>query len=78
MLSGERKLTFKKVNVTSGVGFIEVPYKYDTAQLYINGTLAADDYYYGNRWRLPAAMIYGNEAVLVYSELKDDCYLEYR
>ncbi len=78
MLSGERKLTFKKVNVTSGVGFIEVPYKYDTAQLYINGTLAADDYYYGRSWRLPAAMIYGNEAVLVYSELKDDCYLEYR
>lgn len=77
-LGGERKLIWKKLTADTEQGFIEIADRYDTAQIYVGGKLAADSFYYGKPWRVPAGLIYGKEAYLVMSELKDDIYLEFR
>ena len=76
-LGGKRALTFKKLSVTNDLGFVEIPFECDAAQIYADGELVADEYYYGKAWRVPAALIYGKEAFLVYSEMKDDFYREF-
>lgn len=76
-LGGDRKLTFKKVSVSNDYGFAEIPFECDAAQLYADGELIADEYYYGKAWRIPAALIYGRDVYLVYSEMKDDFYREF-
>lgn len=75
-INGLRKLTWKKVNVTSANGFVEIPFECDVAQLYANGELVADEFYYGKAWRVPAKLLYGKKAYLVMSEMKDDFYNE--
>lgn len=76
-IGGERKRTWKKITVDSKDGFIEIPYKCDASQIYANGTLVADNFYYGEPWRVPARLLYGRESYLVYSEMKDDFYREF-
>lgn len=76
-LGTERKLTFKKISVTNPHGFIEIPFEYDAAQIYVDGELEADDFYCGRKWRIPADMIYNKNAYLIYSEMKDDFYREF-
>ena len=75
-IGGERKLTWKRVRVTSPRGFVEIPFEYDAAQLYADGKLTADDFRYGKTWRVPAKLIYGRDCCIVMSELKDDFYRE--
>lgn len=76
-LGWRRKRTWKKITVSSGRGFIEIPDEYDAAQLYADGELAADNFYYGVPWRVPARLLYGRECYLVMSEMKDDFYREF-
>lgn len=76
-LGGERKLTFKKIEVSSDKGFVEIPFECDVIQIYADGKMAADEYYCGVPWRIPAAMLYGRECYAVMSELKDDFYREF-
>ncbi len=76
-LGGARKLTWKKLTVSGPQGFVEIPDACDTAQIYVDGRLAADQYYYGKPWRIPAKLLYGKECWLVYSEMKDDFYREF-
>ncbi len=76
-LDGERKITWKKISVSSPDGFAEINYEGDAAQLYADGELAADDFYYGKPWRVPCAMIYGRECYVAISEMKDDFYREF-
>ena len=61
-IGGERELTWKKINVDGGYGFAEIDYVGDVAQIYADGELVADDYYYGKTWRVPLRqrMLYGN------------------
>lgn len=75
-INGRRQLTWKKVEVTSDRGFIEIKEVCDAAQLYVDGRLAADEFYYGAPWRIPARLLFGKECYLVMSELKKDCYIE--
>lgn len=77
-LGGERKRTWKKITVSGNMGFIEIHGQYDAAQLYADGVLVADQFYYGRPWRIPARLIYGRECYLVCSEMKDDFYREFR
>lgn len=49
----------------------------DVSQIYANGELIADNYYYGKPWRVPAALLSGKECYLVMSEMKDDFYREF-
>ena len=51
-IGGERELTWKKINVDGGYGFAEIDYVGDVAQIYADGELVADDYYYGKTWRV--------------------------
>lgn len=76
-IGGERELTWKKINVDGGYGFAEIEYVGDVAQIYADGELVADDYYYGKTWRVPCKLLYGKECYMVISEMKDDFYKEF-
>ena len=76
-IGGERELTWKKLNVDGGYGFAEIDYVGDVAQIYADGELVADDYYYGKTWRVPCKLLYGKECYMVISEMKDDFYKEF-
>ena len=76
-IGGERKLTWKKINVDGRYGFAKIDYVGDVAQIYADGELVADDYYYGKTWRLPCKLLYGKECYMVISEMKDDFYKEF-
>lgn len=76
-IGGERKLTWKKINVNGRYGFAEIDYVGDVAQIYADGELVADDYYYGKTWRVPCKLLYGKECYMVISEMKDDFYKEF-
>lgn len=75
-IGGERELTWKKINVDGGYGFAEIDYVGDVAQIYADGELVADDYYYGKTWRVPCKLLYGKECYMVISEMKEDFYKE--
>ncbi|MDE5587800.1 MAG: hypothetical protein K2J60_01475, partial [Acetatifactor sp.] len=75
-IGGIRNRTWKKIWVSGDAGFIEIPGEYDVAQIYADGELAADNFYYGRPWRIPAKLLYGKECYLVMSEIKDDFYRE--
>lgn len=49
----------------------------DTAQIYADGELVADEFYFGKVWRVPASLLYGKECYLVMSEIRDDFYREF-
>lgn len=76
-IGGERELTWKKINVDGGYGFAEIDYVGDVAQIYADGELVADDYYYGKSWQVPCKLLYGKECYMVISEMKDDFYKEF-
>ena len=76
-LGGERALTWKKLLVPGKEGFVEIPDVCDVEQIYANGQLVADNFYYGRPWRVPAKLLYGKECYLVMSEWKDDFYREW-
>lgn len=76
-IGGERALIWKKITVSSDRGFVEIKEICDAAQIYADGELAADEFYYGVPWRIPAKLLYGKECYLVMSEIKDDFYREF-
>ena len=76
-IGGERELTWKKINFDGGYGFAEIDYVGDVAQIYADGELVADDYYYGKTWRVPCKLLYGKECYMVISEMKEDFYKEF-
>lgn len=76
-LNGERRITWKKLYVNSDKGFVEIHDQYDTAQIWADNEMIADNFYYGKPWRIPAKMLFGKECYLVMSELKNDFYREF-
>ena len=80
---GERKLSWKKLKIEdngtfgSEGDFISIEEEYDVAQIYADGKLAADNYYYGRPWRVPMKLLLGKECYLVMSEMKNDFYREF-
>lgn len=77
-IGGERKRFWKKISVSSPDGFVEIFGEYDVGQIYADGEMVADYFYFGEPWRFPASLIYGKESYLVTTEMKPDCYLEYK
>lgn len=86
LIGGLRKVTYSRVFVTGPDGFVEIPGEADVQQLYVRKNaadgreiyeLAADNFYYGKPWRLPAKLLYGRECYLAVSEMKDDFYREF-
>lgn len=76
-IGGPRALTWKKLTVEGQQGFVSIEEDYDVAQLYADGQLVADNYYYGMPWRVPAGLLAGKENFLVMSERRDDFYREF-
>ena len=75
-LNGQKEIHWQKISVDSPEGFFEITDKYDVAQIYANGQLVADSFYYGPAWRNPASIIYGKEAYLLTSDFRDDVYID--
>lgn len=75
-VGGKRKITWKKISVTSSEGFVEINEVYDAAQIYADGELVADEFWIGEPWKIPAKLLYGKECYLAMSEQKDDFYRE--
>lgn len=75
MTSG--KLDFYKICVNNSHGFVDIDVPCDYAQIYADGELIADRYYYGEKWSLPADLLYKRECYLVVSELTNDFYREF-
>lgn len=76
-LSGPGSRRWYKLTVSSPEGFVPINGPYDTAQVYADGQLAADHFFSGEPWYIPAELLYGRNCYLVMSELGNDCYLEY-
>lgn len=76
-IGGERIRKWKKISVTDGGGFVEINFPCDAAQIYKNGKMIADTYYYGKPWRIPASLLSGGECYFVMSEMRDDFYREF-
>lgn len=76
-LGGERQRVWKRITVSGRGGFIEIPFLYDVAQIYADGELVADNFYYGKPWRVPAKLLCDRECYLVMSEMRDDFYKEF-
>lgn len=76
-IEGERKVAWSKLEVSGSEGFVTVEYVGDVAQIYADGQLIADDYYYGRPWRVPASLLHGKECFLAVAERRDDFYREY-
>lgn len=76
-IGGERTVIWKKFTIEGEHGFISIEEDYDVAQIYADGQLVADQYYYGRPWRVPAELLAGKECYLVMSERKDDFYREF-
>lgn len=76
-IGGDRKRIWKRIIVSSDEGMIECPDVCDASQIYVDGELAADNFYYGVPWRVPAKLLYGKECYLVMSEMKNDFYREF-
>ncbi|MEJ8305131.1 beta-galactosidase [Saccharibacillus sacchari] len=76
-IGGERNVQWQKVSVTGAQGFIDIEYYGDAAQIYADGELVADSYFYGEAWRVPAKLLEGKECYLAVSEMKNDFYKEF-
>lgn len=76
-IEGTRNVIWQKVSVSDSNGFVEIADVCDAAQIYADGVLVADNYYYGVPWRVPAKLLYGKECYLVMSEMKNDFYREF-
>lgn len=76
-LGGERCLRWQKMSVQGTEGFVSIEEVYDAAQIYADGKLITDNFYYGKPWRVPAYLLAGRECYLVMSELKNDFYREF-
>lgn len=76
-IGGKRTCEWYRISVTSPDGFVEIPFACDVSQIYADGELIADNFYYGVPWRIPAGLLYGRECYLVMSEMKDDFYREF-
>jgi hypothetical protein len=76
-IGGERKLTYKELVVKGSTGFVSIDEDCDVSQIYADGKMIADNFYYGRPWRVPARLLAGKKCYLVMSERKDDFYCEF-
>ncbi|MBQ3462444.1 MAG: beta-galactosidase [Clostridia bacterium] len=76
-IGGERKITWKKITANGEGGFAEINIPGDVLQIYADGEMVADWYYFGPTWRVPCKLLYGKECYIAISEMKDDFYREF-
>ena len=75
-LGGARKRTWYRLTVDRNEGYITLHYNCDMMQIYADGQLVADLFYYGRGWSIPAALLYKKECYLVMTEPNPNVYLE--
>lgn len=78
-LGGPAPLRWKRLSVSSPQGLVTLGGTYDVAQIYADGEMAADHFFDGEPWQVPASLLFGKECYLVTTPLcAGKCYLEYR
>lgn len=77
-LSGPCERRWLRLTVSSAQGFVTLGGEYDVAQIYADGELVADNFFDGKPWRVPASLLYAKTCYMVFTPLREDCYLEYR
>lgn len=78
-LAGGHQRRWQKMTVTTAEGFVAIDGAYDVAQIYADGKMIADNFFSGESWQVPAALLFGRSCYLVTSPLQEGaCYLEYR
>jgi len=73
-MGGGRKIRYWEI-FAEGEGLIEISYVGDVLQIYSDGKLICDDYYFGPPKQVDTRLFCGR-TILAISSLKDDCYLE--
>ena len=56
--------------------FLRFPQRCDVAQIYADGALAADNFYNGEPWRVPASLLYGRQCYLVMTPPSDAVFMD--
>ena len=77
-LGGPGPRHWRRLRVSGPEGMVAIGGEYNVAQIYANGQMIADHFFSGEAWQIPAALLYGRDCYLVYTDLTGDCYLEYR
>lgn len=72
-----RQIAWYRLHTDTDRGWIQLDDVCDTAQLYVDGVLAADQFYYGKPWSIPAKMLFGKECYLAVSPIENDFYREF-
>lgn len=76
-LGGAAEQTWYELSVEDGEGFLTLELPCDILQVYTDGQLAADDFYYGRGRRLPKRLLYKKTCHVVTAGVKSQGYLEY-
>ena len=72
-----RGVRWERISVDGPEGWVEIPDVCDVSQIYADGQLTADNFYYGKPWRVPARILYGKDCYLALSEFRrEDAYWE--
>ena len=75
-LGGPRKRTWYRLTVNQNRGYVILHYNCDVMQIYADGQLVADQFYYGYGWSIPAELLYKKECYLVMTEPNTNVYIE--
>lgn len=75
-LGGSSQLCWQRLTVSTSQGMVELAGPYDVAQIYADRRLVADNFYCGEPWRVPAAMLFHKDCYLVTTPFTTDVYLE--
>ena len=72
-----RALSWYKLSVDSGIGYVSVDVPCDACQIFADGEMIMDQFYFGVPLNIPANLLYEKECYMVCSEMRDDFYREF-
>lgn len=75
-LGGRVPRHWYRLEVSGSEGFLRFPQRCDVAQIYADGALAADNFYNGEPWRVPASLLYGRQCYLVMTPPSDAVFMD--
>lgn len=71
-----KPITWYSLNVEGSEGFVDIDLPCDVIQVYVDGKLVMDEFYHNRPFRLPKAILLGNEVFVVCSDKPDGIYIE--
>lgn len=71
-----KPITWYSLKVQGQQGFVDIELPCDVMQVYVDGQLVTDDFYHGMPFRLPKAILQGEEVFIVCTDMPDNIYME--